>query len=221
MNSPRIIFMGTPEFALPTLERLVEEYSVVGVVTQRGVGEVKESHITDQVAQMEAMIEEESDIVQVIDPDDPLFYNPASMKEAFNAFFQKTGQILPDTFSDYIRCAYDSLCFSFRFHVEELERLSGKGIEILHLVGGGSQSDYLNQRIATICGRKVISGPVEGATLGNILVQALAMGRISSLQEGRELVKRSYPGKTYFPEEVPDGTEKRYKQFLGLKDIQS
>ena len=167
--------------------------------------------------QMEAMIGEERDMAQVIDPDDPLFYNPSSMKEAFNAFFQKTGQAAPEAFSDYIRCAYDSLCFSFRFHVEELERLSGKGIEVLHLVGGGSQSDYFCQRVATLCSRRVISGPVEGASMGNVLIQAIAMGAIGDLNEGRELVKRSCPVKEYEGRALSTNLEERYKKYLSIK----
>lgn len=168
-------------------------------------------------AQMEAMIEEESDMVQVIDADDPLFYNPPSMKEAFNAFFRKTGQTLPDTFSDYIRCAYDSLCFSFRFHVEELERLSGNDIEVLHLVGGGSQSDYFCQRVATLCSRRVISGPVEGASMGNVLIQAIAMGVIGDLKTGRELVKRSCPVNEYRGGALSAILEQRYRTYLTIK----
>ncbi|MCK4748291.1 MAG: rhamnulokinase, partial [Bacteroidales bacterium] len=98
-------------------------------------------------------------------------------------------------------------------------QLSGKPIEVLHLVGGGSQSETLNQKIATICQRLVISGPVEGATLGNILIQAIAMGRIENLAEGRELVKRSGKIKTYHPEKEAAGTGERYERFLELKDI--
>ena len=168
-------------------------------------------------AQMEAMILEERDIPQVIDPDDPLFYNPGSMKKAFNSYFRKTGQPVPDSISDYLRCAYDSLCFSFRFHVEEMERLSGKSIEVLHLVGGGSQSEYFCQRVATLCKRTVISGPVEGASMGNILIQALAMGEISSLQEGRDLVKRSCRVKEYKKARLTSNLEERYKKYLSIK----
>jgi rhamnulokinase len=168
-------------------------------------------------AQMEAMIREERDIPQVIDPDDPLFYNPGSMKNAFNSYFHKTGQPVPGTFSDFLRCAYDSLCFSFRFHVEELEKLSGKRIEVLHLVGGGSQSEYFCQRVATLCKRKVISGPVEGASMGNILIQGLAMGVIGSLQEGRDLVKRSCRVKEYNEAPLTPNLEERYKKYLSIK----
>ncbi len=170
-------------------------------------------------AEMEEMTREGGTIMQVIDPDDPGFYNPEDMKSAFDAYLKKTGQPKPDNFNGYLLCAYDSLCFSFRYHVEKLEQLSERNIEVLHLVGGGSQSDYLNQRIATICGRTVISGPVEGATLGNILIQAIAMGRIEHIQEGRELVRKSCLLKSYKPLEESDRTKQRYEKFLGLKDL--
>jgi rhamnulokinase len=170
---------------------------------------------------MEEMVRHGRDVIQVIDPEDPLFYHPADMKEAFNAYFRRTGQRLPGEFSGYLRCAYDSLCFSFRFHVEKLEQLSGHNIEVLHVVGGGSRSDYLNQRIATICGRKVVSGPVEGATLGNILVQAIAMGRIESLEQGRSLIRESFSAVEYFPEIEPAGSGRRYERFLHYKSAKT
>lgn len=166
---------------------------------------------------MEAMTMEAGEVMQVIDPDDPGFYNPDDMKMAFDDFFQKTGQAVPEHFGDYLVTAYDSLCFSFRYYIEKLEQLSGKTIEVLHLVGGGSQSDYLNQRIASICERKVVSGPVEGATLGNILFQALAMGKIKNLTEGRKLVKQYCPLKTYEPLPESMHTTQRYRKFLSLK----
>lgn len=166
---------------------------------------------------MEEMTKKAGHMMQVIDPDDPGFYNPEDMRTAFDDYFTRTGQPKPGNFSEYLVCAYDSLCFSFRFHIEKLEQLSGKPIEVLHLVGGGSQSDYLNQRIATICRRNVIAGPVEGATLGNIIIQALAMGRIENLEEGRNLVRQSCLVKTYRPMEESDRTAKWYKRFLKLK----
>jgi rhamnulokinase len=189
--------------------------NIVGLWLLQGLR--KELRTGISYEQMEEMIREEAAIPQVIDPDAPLFYNPGNMKEAFKAYFEKTGQTVPTRFSDYIRCAYDSLCFSFRFHTEELEKLSGKPIGVLHMVGGGSQSDYLCQRVATVCRREVVAGPVEGASMGNILIQALAMGRIGSLKEGRELVKRSCRVRNYRPAAASPDLEERYKKYLILK----
>jgi len=163
------------------------------------------------------MVQGKADVSQVIDPDDPGFYNPDNMREAFDRYFEKSGQPLPEHFSDYIRCAYDSLCFSFRYHIEQLEQLSQKPIEVLHVVGGGSQSDYLCQRIASICEREVISGPVEGAAMGNVLIQGIAMGKIEDLQAGRDLVKRSCQLKRYQPGGVISGAKDRYSLYLKLK----
>ena len=163
------------------------------------------------------VIRVEGQVMQVINPDDPVFYNPSDMREAFDTFLEKSGQDRPENLSEYLLCAYDSLCFSFRYHLEKLEALSGRPIEVIHLVGGGSQSDYLNQRIATICKRKVISGPVEGAVLGNILVQALALGEIDSLDQGRKLIKQSLALKTYEPLQEPATAAQRYERFLSQK----
>ena len=168
-------------------------------------------------SQMEEMVQGSGETRQVIDPDDPGFYNPENMKEAFDRYFEKTGQPLPVRFKDYIRCAYDSLCFSFRYHIEQLEKLSQTSIEVLHLVGGGSQSDYLCQRIASICEREVISGPVEGAAMGNIIIQGIAMGRIKDLQAGRKLVKSSCQVKKYIPGGDISGILDRYSLYLKLK----
>ncbi len=85
----------------------------------------------------------------------------------------------------YFRCAYDSLIFSFRYHIELIEKLTGQSIETIHLMGGGCQSAYLTSQTTAICQRKVVSGPVEAATIGNILVQAMAMGVLPGLDEAR------------------------------------
>ncbi len=84
-------------------------------------------------------------------------------------------------------------------------------------MGGGSQSDYLCQRIASICEREVIAGPVEGAAMGNVIIQGIAMGKIENLQAGRDLVKKSCQLKRYQPETKLPGVEERYSLYLTLK----
>jgi rhamnulokinase len=172
-------------------------------------------------AELERMTGQGPEAVQVIDPDDPVFYNPPDMKQAFDAYFRKTGQAIPPVFSNYLRCAYDSICFSFRYHIELLEQLSGRSIEILHVVGGGSQSDYLNQHIATICGRQVLSGPVEGAALGNILVQAVALGKVGGQAAGRRLIGESFPVRCYRPHRLTEAVSRRYELFIRMKENSS
>lgn len=220
---------------IETAKPLISQEALeLGVTNERGYGNSYRSlknivglwllqglkkHLSDGIsfAQMEEMVKGEGKTSQVIDPDDPGFYHPENMKEAFDHFFEKTGQPLPERFSDYLRCAYDSLCFSFRYHIEQLEILSGKPIEVLHVVGGGSQSDYLCQRIASICEREVISGPVEGAAMGNVMIQGIALGKIANLQAGRDLVRRSCQVKKYEAGELPSGMEEQYKKYLTIK----
>lgn len=238
VENPNYAFISAGTWCIVGVESdrplISEDAFRLGITNERGYGNSYRSlknivglwllqglkkHLSADIsfAQMEEMVSEEVDIKQVIDPDDPLFYNPAGMKEAFDAYFEKSGQSRPGRFSDYLRTAYDSLCFSFRFHIEQLEKLSQKSIEVLHLVGGGSQSDYLCQRVASICKREVISGPVEGATMGNIMIQGIAMGRISDLKEGRALVKQSCRVKNYYPGSVSESLEERYKKYLTIK----
>lgn len=155
---------------------------------------------------------------QVIDPDAPEFYNPEDMKQAFADWFRRTGQPVPVELGAFLRCAYNSICFSIRYHLDQLEELSGKEIRLLHVVGGGSRSVFLNQRLADLCGRTVLSGPVEGSVLGNILVQGIALKRISSLEEGRHMVKSSYPGKAYRPEPSSgEAVESAFRRFLEFR----
>jgi rhamnulokinase len=238
VQNPNFAYISAGTWCIVGIESEVplisEEAMYLGLTNERGYGDTYRTlknivglwllqglkkHLSESTSysEMEEMTREGGSIIQVIDPDDPGFYNPEDMREAFDAYFLKTGQPKPETFSDYLLCAYDSLCFSFRYHIERLEQLSGRSIEVLHVVGGGSQSDYLNQRIATICGREVVAGPVEGATLGNILVQALAMGKIKSLEQGRKLVNQSCPVKSYLPMQETGHTSERYETFLKLK----
>lgn len=240
VENPNYAFISAGTWCIVGVESnkalISEEARKLGITNERGYGNTyrslknivglwllqglkKELSADISFAQMEEMVSVEHDISQVIDPDDPLFYNPASMKEAFKSYYAKTGQKPPDSFSDYLRSAYDSLCFSFRFYVEQLEKLSARSIEVLHLVGGGSQSDYLCQRVSTLCKREVISGPVEGASMGNIMIQGIAMGRIKDWQEGRQIVRRSCQVKKYSPGSLTENMEKRYRNYLTLKNI--
>ncbi len=238
VENPNFAFISAGTWCIMGIESsqplLSQEAYQLGITNERGYGSTYrplknivglwllqglKRHLSSEITytQMETMVQGEADVSQVIDPDDPAFYNPEDMKDAFDSYFKKTAQPLPERFSDYIRCAYDSLCFSFRYHMEMLEKLSHKPIEVLHVVGGGSQSDYLCQHIASICEREVISGPVEGAAMGNILIQGIAMGKVEDIQAGRDLVRRSCRINRYRSEVPLAATEERYRKYLELK----
>jgi rhamnulokinase len=146
---------------------------------------------------LEKMANEASATGHYIDPEDTSFFNPENMKTAFDNFFKKTGQSIPATPGEYIKCAYNSLCNSFAKCISQMELMLETNIEVIHIIGGGSQSEYLCQTTANTCCKKVISGPVEGAGIGNIIVQAIAMGYITDLKEGRQMVKNSFDCKEY------------------------
>ena len=177
-------------------------------------GLIKSLPVEEDYETIEAMAREYAGTPNVVNPDDPLFYNPGDMKDAFDDYFRKTGQAIPDGPDGYFRCAYDSLIYSFRYHIELIEKMTEKPIKTIHMIGGGCQSKYLTGQTAAICQRKVISGPVEAATFGNILVQGMAMGILSGLDEARKRVLQSTSVNTYDPQppDGPDGYEKYLMQ---------
>lgn len=137
----------------------------------------------------------------LINPADPRFVAPGDMPERMAKYCVETGQIPPDGVGETIRCALESLALQYRKTLRELERLTGTRIEQLHVVGGGSQNQLLNQLTANATGIPVIAGPTEATAIGNVLVQAMAMGELDSLRTARELVRRSFEVITFEPRE--------------------
>ena len=135
----------------------------------------------------------------LVDPDDSRFLNPPDMPKAIHEFCQQTGQPIPKTEGELVRCAYESLALKYRQVLGWLEELTANHIEVIHIVGGGSKSEILNQFTADACQRPVIAGPVEATALGNLLVQARSNGELSSLAEMRSVIRRSSEVKTYEP----------------------
>ncbi len=139
----------------------------------------------------------------LVDPDDPRFLNPPDMPRAIQSFCRETGQPVPKSDGELVRCAYESLALKYRQVLGHLEELTGTRIEVIHIVGGGSQNDLLNQFTADACQREVRTGPVEATALGNLLVQVRTSGEIGSLAEIREVVRRSCEMRSFEP---GDGT---------------
>jgi rhamnulokinase len=135
----------------------------------------------------------------IVNLDDPRFLNPPDMPKAIQNFCSETKQPVPRTEGELVRCAYESLALKYREVVGWLEELAGNSIEVIHIVGGGSKSELLNQFCADACQRPVVTGPVEATAMGNLLVQVRASGELSSLSEMREVVRESSSVKTYCP----------------------
>jgi rhamnulokinase len=110
-----------------------------------------------------------------------------------------TGQKIPATPGAIIRCVYESLALLYHGTLRQMQEISGRKISRLHIVGGGSKSDLLNQLAANATQIPVLAGPVEATAIGNILVQALALGHLKSAAELRQVVRNSFPFKVYQP----------------------
>ena len=124
------------------------------------------------------------------------------MPTAIREWCREHGQPEPETEGQLARCAFESLALKYKVVLNQLEELTGTPIEVIHIVGGGSQNELLNQFAANACGRPVIAGPVEGTVMGNVLVQARALGEIGSLSEIRQVVHNSAAIKQYEPSDT-------------------
>jgi len=147
---------------------------------------------------------------------DERFLAPGDMPARLQAFCRETGQPVPDTPGAVVRCALESLALEYRWVTERLAELTGQSLPVIHIIGGGSQNALLNQFTADATGRTVLAGPVEATALGNVLVQALAAGRISSIAEGRALIRRSFPLQTFTPRD-PEPWEAAYLRCRPLR----
>jgi rhamnulokinase len=121
------------------------------------------------------------------------------MPSRIATFCLRTGQAPPSTPAATVRCILDSLALAFRATVREARELSGRDVDVVHLVGGGAQNELLCQLTADACGLPVIAGPTEATALGNLLVQAHAHGDVPDLAAMRALVSASQPTKRYEP----------------------
>ena len=135
----------------------------------------------------------------LVNPNDPRFLNPPDMAKEIQNFCRETKQPVPKTVGEIVRCAYESLALKYRDTVKSLEALTSEPIRHIHIVGGGSQNQLLNQFTADACERPVVTGPIEATALGNLLVQAQADGELTNLSEIRAAVRASSAVKTFEP----------------------
>jgi rhamnulokinase len=155
----------------------------------------------------------------VLNPDFPDFALPGDMPARFRDFCLATGQRPPVGVGSTVRTALESLALKYRFVLEQLEMLLGRRIDVLHIVGGGSRNDLLNQFTANALNRQVITGPVEATSAGNILMQMAGTGVIASHDEGREVIRRSFETRTYEPSDA-GAWKDVYTAFLKLQSAE-
>ena len=135
----------------------------------------------------------------VIDPDDARFLPPGDMQGRIAAFCRETGQRAPESVGEFARVILESLALKCRAVVESVERVTGRRIRVINMVGGGTQNRLLCRFTADACARTVVAGPVEATAIGNVLVQARAVGAVKNLAEAREVIRRSFAPDVYEP----------------------
>ena len=151
------------------------------------------------VAQITEDCKEEPAFQSFIFPDAPDFANPTSMVEAIQNYCRKTQQPVPQGYRAMARCIFESLAMRYRQVLEYLKEMAPFPIEKLHVIGGGSRNGYLMQMTANSLGIPVVTGPVEGTAIGNIMLQAKAAGLVSDRFEMRQMIADSIEMKTYLP----------------------
>lgn len=153
----------------------------------------------------------------LIDPDNDLFFRPGDMPARIAEFCSRTHQSVPQSHGEVVRCVLASLALKYRFQLERLETLLNKPLDSIHMIGGGIRNELLCQFTADATNRPVTTGPVEATALGNVVMQMLALGKISSLAQGREVIRQSFEIKRYLPRETGawDEAYPRYQTLCG------
>ena len=154
----------------------------------------------------------------LINPDDPRFANPVSMVEAIRSYCKETGQSIPDDYRQMARCIFESLALRYRQVLNYLRELAPFPIERLHVIGGGTYNQYLMQMTANSLGIPVLTGPVEGTAIGNIMLQANAAGLVRNRFEMRKVIADSIELKTYLPADK-EAWDKAYERFEEIISI--
>ena len=168
-------------------------------------------------AELTKMAEQAKGFGAVVNPDDGPFLAPGDMPRKIDQFCRKTHQPVPVGHSQFVRTCLESLALTYRRTIDGLEDILGRRIGVIHIVGGGSRNELLNQMTADACGRRVVAGPVEATSMGNILVQAMAIGEVKSLADARTIVRHSFDVQRFEPQDTKpwDAAYERYRQICG------
>lgn len=159
--------------------------------------ETKDSNLTWDKIEFEA--EGSQQFQNFINIDDKIFFNSPNMIDSIQKQSKKHNKIPPKTIGQISRAIFENLAFKYKEILEQLEELIGNKIEILHIIGGGSQNKLLNQFTSNILNIPVLAGPSEATAIGNILTQALALGELKDIKDLRRIVRKSFQIIEYTP----------------------
>jgi rhamnulokinase len=139
------------------------------------------------------------------------------MPGRIRAFCEETGQPAPTDTPTLLRVIFESLALKYDWVVERLGEVSGRRVDQIHIVGGGSQNELLCQISADVSGRQVVAGPVEATAIGNIAIQAITAGELRDLAQARQLIARSFPMRTYQPSGDWSDARGRFGEMLAAR----
>lgn len=126
-------------------------------------------------------------LTAVFKPDDPRFLPPGDHPQIIRTYCQQTGQPVPESVGAIVRCVLESLALAYREVLEQVAKVANRSISVIHIVGGGSQNELLNQMTADATGLPVVAGPVEATVIGNALVQLITLGEIADWAQARQV----------------------------------
>ncbi|MDP8257575.1 MAG: rhamnulokinase family protein [Candidatus Alcyoniella australis] len=171
-------------------------------------------------AELTRAAREAAPLCSVIDPDHPSFLNPTDMPHAIRAFCRRSGQPVPETQPAMVRCVLESLALKYRLVLDQLRQATDEPIERIHVIGGGARNRLLCQLTADFTSLPLLAGPVEATAVGNLLMQARALGAIDSLAHLRGVVAESFEVKRYEPQPVAglDEAYQRLQQLVGAQE---
>ncbi len=163
---------------------------------------------------LESLAKTAPPLVSFVNPNNSLFLPPGDHQKRILQFCLETNQRPPQSTGETIRCILESLAMAYCDALKKIVRVSGQQIQVIHMVGGGSKNNLLNQMTANATDIPVIAGPVEASALGNSIVQLIALGELKNIQEARGLILRMLPVRVYEPEETAAWTEayQRYQK---------
>jgi rhamnulokinase len=171
-----------------------------------------ETHSYDELTQMAAQAEP---FLAVVDPDNGEFFKPGDMPTRIREFCRTTGQPVPQSKQAILRCTLEGIALKYRWVLERMEEMLGRRLEPIYIVGGGTQNHLLSQFTADALNRQVITGPVEATAMGNILMQMMALGHVSTLAEARQVVRESFGLSRFIPGHR-DGWDEAYARLLAV-----
>lgn len=164
---------------------------------------------------------QEEPFQQFVDVNDARFLNPANMIEELQAYCRETNQKVPQTPGELARCVYDNLALCYAVELENLEKITGRKINKLHIVGGGSNNKMLNQLTADVCEIEVEAGPGEATAIGNLMVQIIATHGYGTLEQAREDIRNCVELEAYCPQasETVSQALTEFKNFINKKQL--